>query len=61
MSEPNDKSDKRKQSLYFSGEYLREMEVEARRLDRSLSWIVARAWEAGRAVVQRMPDQRADA
>ena len=54
-------TDRRKQSLYFSAAYLKEIEMEARRLDRSLSWIVARAWEAGRAVVQRMPDQRADA
>ena len=40
-----DRSDKRKQSLYFPKEMLEEVAMEARRLDRSLSWIVQRAWK----------------
>jgi len=46
-----------KQSLYFPIDIIREIEAEARRLDRSMSWVVARAWEAGRAAIQRMPAQ----
>ena len=37
-------SDKRKQSLYFPESMLQEIKDEAARLDRSLSWIVQRAW-----------------
>ena len=33
-------SDKRKQSLYFPEEMLKEIQEEATRQDRSLSWIV---------------------
>ncbi len=36
--------EKRKQSLFFSEETLREIEDEATRHDRSLSWIVECAW-----------------
>jgi uncharacterized small protein (TIGR04563 family) len=41
-------SDKRKQSLYFPEEMLREIGAEATRQDRSLSWIVQKAWKAAR-------------
>ena len=37
-------SDKRKQSLYFPEEMLKEIQEEATRQDRSLSWIVPKAW-----------------
>jgi uncharacterized small protein (TIGR04563 family) len=40
--------DKRKQSLYFPEEMLREIASEARRLDRSRSWVVQRAWKCAR-------------
>lgn len=43
-----DRSDKRKQSLYFPKEMLEEVAAEARRLDRSLSWMVQRAWKLAR-------------
>ena len=36
-------SDKRKQSLYFPEEMLNEIQNEANRQDRSLSWIVQQA------------------
>ena len=48
-------TDKRKQSLYFSEEMLREIQAEATRQDRSLSWIVQRAWRAARARIGKFP------
>ncbi len=47
--------DKRKQSLYFPEDMLREIQDEATRQDRSLSWIVQHAWRAARAQMARMP------
>jgi uncharacterized small protein (TIGR04563 family) len=47
--------DKRKQSLYSPEWMLQEIASEARRLDRSLSWMVHRAWKRGRADIKRMP------
>ena len=41
-------SDKRKQSLYFPEEMLKEIQEEATRQDRSLSWIVQKAWKIAR-------------
>ena len=49
------KSDKRKQSLYFPEEMLEEIKEEAARLDRSLSWIVQRAWKIARLEIKRLP------
>lgn len=48
-------SDKRKQSLYFPEEMLREIQQEAARQDRSLSWIVQRAWSAARTTIGKLP------
>ena len=48
-------TDKRKQSLYFPEEMLREIEEEANRQDRSLSWIVQQAWRAARGQIAKMP------
>ena len=36
-------TDKRKQSLYFPEDMLNEIQAEANRQDRSLSWIVQQA------------------
>jgi len=47
--------DKYKQSLYFPKEMLDEINREAVRLDRSLSWIVQRAWKVAKRQVQQMP------
>jgi len=47
--------DKRKQSLYFPEEMLAEIEAEAQRQDRSLSWIVQRAWATARPRIAAMP------
>jgi len=41
-------TDKKKQSLYFPSEMLTEIYAEARRQDRSLSWIVQQAWKIAR-------------
>jgi uncharacterized small protein (TIGR04563 family) len=48
-------SDKRKQSLYFPEEMLREIQEEATRQDRSLSWIMQQAWKSARAQLAKMP------
>ena len=48
-------SDKRKQSLYFPEEMLKEIQDEANRQDRSLSWIVQQAWRIARAEIMRSP------
>ncbi len=47
--------DKRKQSLYFPEEVLVEIQQEAIRQDRSLSWIVQQAWKLARERMMRMP------
>ena len=48
-------SDKRKQSLYFPEEMLKEIVTEATRQDRSLSWIVQKSWKAARKDIMSMP------
>ena len=48
-------SDKRKQSLYFPEGMLREIKEEASRQDRSLSWIVQKAWKTARKDVMNFP------
>jgi uncharacterized small protein (TIGR04563 family) len=49
------RSDKRKQSLYFPESMLQEIKEEAARLDRSLSWVVQRAWKLARAEIRKIP------
>jgi len=48
-------SDKRKQSLYFPEEMLKEIGDEATRQDRSLSWIVQKAWKTARKDIMKIP------
>jgi uncharacterized small protein (TIGR04563 family) len=48
-------SDKRKQSLYFPESMLQEIKDEAARLDRSLSWVVQRAWKMARLEIKKIP------
>ncbi len=45
----------RKQSLYFPEEMLREIQEEATRQDRSVSWIMQCAWRSARATIGKMP------
>lgn len=49
------RTDKRKQSLYFPVDMLKEIQVEANRQDRSLSWIVQQSWKIARAEIMRFP------
>jgi uncharacterized small protein (TIGR04563 family) len=44
-----------KQSLYFPEDMLQEMQREARRQDRSLSWIVQQAWKLARSELRKIP------
>ena len=48
-------TDKRKQSLYFPEDMLREIKFEASRQDRSLSWIVQKAWKISRKEIMKYP------
>lgn len=48
-------ADKRKQSLYFPETMLEEIKAEATRLDRSLSWVVQRAWKVAKAEIAKLP------
>jgi uncharacterized small protein (TIGR04563 family) len=48
-------TDKRKQSLYFPESMLQEIQHEAARLDRSLSWIVQRCVKLGLPEIRKLP------
>jgi uncharacterized small protein (TIGR04563 family) len=54
-AEAGSKTDKRKQSLYFPESMLQEIKEEAARLDRSLSWVVQRAWKISRLEIKKLP------
>jgi len=49
------KSDKRKQSLYFPEAMLEEIQKEAQRLQRSMSWVVQRASKHARREIKGLP------
>ena len=53
-------TDKRKQSLYFPEEMLTEIQHEAQRLDRSLSWIVQQCWKISRSKLKEFPSSTDD-
>lgn len=48
-------SDKRKQSLYFPESMLNEIQAEAQRQDRSLSWVVQQAWKLAYETIKKFP------
>lgn len=48
-------TDHRKQSLYFPEDMLGEIQREAERQDRSMSWIVQQAWKLARGEMKRIP------
>lgn len=52
---PSSSADNRKQSLYFPEAMLDEIKTESVRLDRSLSWVVQRAWKTARAEIKKIP------
>lgn len=47
--------DKRKQSLYFPEDMLAEIQQEANRQDRSMSWVVQQAWRLSRGEITKYP------
>lgn len=47
--------DYRKRSVYFSENQLKEIVGEAKRLDRTVSWILQRAWKLARKEIRQMP------
>ena len=47
--------DKCKQSFYFPGQMLEEIRTEATRQDRSLSWVVQKAWKIARGELRNYP------
>jgi uncharacterized small protein (TIGR04563 family) len=53
-------SDKRKQSLYFPEDMLQEIQQEAARLDRSLSWVVQQGWKRARVQIKAFPSSNDD-
>lgn len=46
--------EKRKRTILFPASMLREIQEEAGRLDRSLSWVVVRAWELAAPEIQAL-------
>lgn len=53
-------ADKRKQSLYFPEDMLQEIQQEAARMDRSLSWVVQQSWKRARAQIKGFPSSNDD-
>jgi uncharacterized small protein (TIGR04563 family) len=49
------KGDKKKQSLYFPTDMLDEMQREAERQERPLSWIMQQAWKLSRDRIMTYP------
>lgn len=45
----------RKQSMYMPADMLEELQREAARQDRSMSWLVQQAWKLARDQVRRLP------
>lgn len=45
----------RKQSVYLPADLLAEVESEGRRLDRSTSWMLHRAWQVARRELRAAP------
>jgi len=48
-------NDARKQGLYFPEEMLNEIQSQAQRLDRSLSWVVQQAWKIAKSDLRKVP------
>jgi uncharacterized small protein (TIGR04563 family) len=47
--------DPRKVSLYLPDDMLKQIELEAHRQDRSMSWIVRQAWVIAKRDLQQLP------
>ncbi len=48
-------NEKRKQSLYFPVSMLKEMQTEAERQERPLSWLMQQAWKLARGQIAAYP------
>jgi len=48
-------TDKRKQSLYFPEDMLNEIQSQAHRPARSLSWVVQQAWKIATTELRKVP------
>ena len=44
-----------RQSIYFPKEMAEEIKAEALRQDRSISWIIQKAWRISRPKIQQLP------
>lgn len=47
---------KNKKTIYIPSQLLEELEVEAKRQDRTVSWLLKRAWLESRAKIKKYPD-----
>lgn len=45
----------RRQALYFPSDMLGELQGEAKRQDRSISWLIQQAWKIARSELKRIP------
>jgi uncharacterized small protein (TIGR04563 family) len=49
--------DQRRQNIYFQKKILAEIVAEAQRLDRSMSWVVQRAWKIAAEEIRNTPSK----
>ena len=45
----------RRQALYFPSEMLAELQGEAKRQDRSISWLIQQSWKLARKDLKKIP------
>jgi len=45
----------RRQALYFPADTLGELQAEAKRQDRSISWLIQQAWKLARKELKKVP------
>ncbi len=45
----------RRQNLYFPADMLAELQAEAHRQDRSISWLMQQAWKIARSELRKIP------
>jgi len=50
------KQDTRKRSIYLKPEMLEELVSEAKRQDRSVSWLLQQAWSLSRTRIMKLPN-----
>ena len=45
----------KRQALYFPSDMLKDIQGEAERQDRSISWLIQQAWRIARTELQKVP------